>query len=65
MTRTKYTYLRNPVTLECVAATDRTTISRLRSYGWEFITRLEYKVWQVANVKTDRLMRAYSAVARH
>lgn len=65
MTRTKYTYLRNPVTGDCVAATDRTTINRLRGYGWEFITRLEYKTWQIANVKADRAMRAYSNVVRH
>lgn len=65
MTRTKYTYLRNPVSGECVAATDRITINRLRSYGWVLINRLEYKVWQVANVKADRAMRAYSDVVRH
>lgn len=62
---TKYTYLRNPVSGECVAATDRTTINRLRSYGWEYISVADYRVWQVANMKADRQMRAYSDVVRH
>lgn len=62
---TKYTYLRNLVSGQCVAATDRTTINRLRSYGWVYIDRLEYKTWQVTNVKADRQMRAYSDVVRH
>lgn len=62
---TPYTYLRNPVSGECVAATDKTTINRLKGYGWEHISRLDYKVWQVANMKADRQMRAYSDVVRH
>lgn len=65
MSKTKYSYLRNPIDGKCVAATDRVTINRLRSYGWEFIDRLQYKSWQIANVKADREMRAYSDVVRH
>lgn len=65
MTKTKYTYLRNQISGQCVAATDRTTIDRLRGYGWVYISMADYRVWQVANVKADRAMRAYSDVVRH
>lgn len=65
MTKTKYTHLRNPISGQCVAATDQTTIKRLRGYGWEYISLAEYRVWQVANMKADRAMRAYSDVVRH
>lgn len=55
--------LRNPITGECkhVASHEAT---RLRRYGWEYISLSEFKAWQVAMWQT-RNERYYGNYMQH